>query len=122
MKHFSGQVTIGRACTKRGESSMNATDLVDSGVPSPAMASLEAVDGPRLSITVRWAAGKREGRVDRVDLSPLIGTLRFYAPLRNNPTLFETARLIDDGYAVAWGDAIDMSATSVERLAEEAMT
>jgi hypothetical protein len=32
--------------------------------------------------------------------------------------------LIEDGNAIAWGDddAIDMSATSIERLAEEAMT
>jgi hypothetical protein len=31
--------------------------------------------------------------------------------------------VIDDGYAIAWGNgSIDMSASSVERLAEEAMT
>jgi hypothetical protein len=95
----------------------------DTGVPSPAIASIDAVDGRRRTISVRWAAGNREGRVDQVDLSPLIGTHRFYAPLRNDYALFETAHLIDDGHAVAWGDgAIDMSAASVERLADEAMT
>jgi hypothetical protein len=74
-------------------------------------------------VAIRWAAGKRQGRVDRVDLSPVIDTLRFYAPLRKNPVLFESAHLIDDGYALAWGDGvIDRSAESVERLAEEAMT
>jgi plasmid stability protein len=82
------------------------------------------VSGKDRVVAVRWAAGKRHGRDDVVDLSPLIDTLRFYAPLRKSPALFETAHLIDDGYAVAWGgdDAIDMSAESVERLAEEAMT
>jgi hypothetical protein len=81
------------------------------------------ISGPDRLVAVRWAAGKRRGREDRVDLSPLIDTLRFYAPLRKNPALFETAHLIDDGYAVAWDDdAIDMSAESVERLAEETMT
>jgi plasmid stability protein len=81
------------------------------------------VSGQDRVVAVRWAAGKRQGREDRVDLSPLIDTLRFYGPLRKDPALFDTAHLIDDGYAVAWGDdAIDMSAESVERLAEEAMT
>jgi len=107
---------------------MNATSkcsqsVIDTGIPSPAMDSVSVIDGQHQIITVHWAAGKRLGRFDRVDLSPLIGTHRFYAPLRKNRALFETAHLVDDGYAVAWGDGcIDMSAASVERLAEEAMT
>jgi hypothetical protein len=105
---------------------MNATSKcshVDTGIPSACMGSVNVVDGQHRIVAISWAAGKRLGRVDRVDLSPLIDSLRFYAPLRKNPALFETARLIDDGYAMAWGDsAIDMSAESVERLAEEAMT
>jgi len=97
--------------------------IVDTGVPSSTIASIDDVDGRRRIISVRWAAGKRKGLLDQVDLSPLIGTHRYYAPLRNDPALFETVHLIDNGYAVAWGDgAIDMSAASVERLAEEAMT
>jgi hypothetical protein len=104
---------------------MNATSCThtSTGIPSASLASLSAVSGPHRIIAVRWASGTRQGRDDRVDLSPLIDALRFYAPLRKNPSLFETAHLIDDGYAVAWGDgAIDMSAESIERLAEEAMT
>jgi hypothetical protein len=107
---------------------MNATNtvhqpVVDTGVPSPSIASLGEIDGQHRVITVSWATGKRQGRFDRVDVSPLIDTLRFYAPLRKNPALFATAHLIDDGYAVAWNDgSIDMSAASIERLAEEAMT
>ncbi len=102
---------------------INNCSCIDTGIPSPAIASLEVVDGQRRLIAVRWAAGKRLGRTDQVDLSPLIDAYRFYAPLRKDPSLFGTAHLIDDGYAIAWGDGdIDMSATSVERLAEEAMT
>ncbi len=95
------------------------------GVPSfVRLASLTVADGQNRIVSVLWAAGRRQGREDRVDLSPLIDTLRVYAPLRKNPALFETIHLIEDGYAVAWGDddAIDMPAESVERLAEEVMT
>jgi plasmid stability protein len=94
------------------------------GLPPAQIESLGVIDeGPDRIIAVRWAAGKRRGRVDRVDLSPLIDTFRVYTPLRKNTALFATAHLIDNGFAIAWGDdAIDMSAESVERLAAEAMT
>jgi plasmid stability protein len=93
------------------------------GILPAQIASLRVISGQDRIIAVRWAAGKRREREDRVDLSPLIDTHRFYAPLRKNPALFATARLIDDGVAIAWGDtAIHMAAESVERLAEETMT
>jgi hypothetical protein len=58
-----------------------------------------------------------------VDLSPLIDTHRFYRPLRNDPALFDTIHVVDNGEAVGWADdALDMSADSIERLAGEAMT
>jgi len=58
-----------------------------------------------------------------VDLSPLIDTLRFYAPLRENQKLFASIHLINRGSAVAWGDEeVDMSSGSIQRLAEESMT
>jgi plasmid stability protein len=101
---------------------MNAA-YIGAGLPAAQIESLNVISGPDRLIAVRWAAGKRRGREDRVDLSPLIDTLRFYVPLRKNPALFATAHLIDDGFSVAWGDdAIDMSAENVERLAAEAMT
>jgi plasmid stability protein len=108
---------------------MNPTYAADppytgAGLPPAQIESLGMIDdGADRIIAVRWAAGKRRGREDRVDLSPLIDTLRVYAPLRKNTALFATAHLIDGGFAIAWGDdAIDMSAESVERLAAEAMT
>lgn len=77
-----------------------------------------------LSVVVTWAEGVRVPRTETIDLSPLINSLRFYKPLRDNPRLRATVHLIEDGHAIAWGgdDAIDMAATSLERLAEEAMT
>jgi hypothetical protein len=100
---------------------MSETDWLDSGIPSPAIGSITATDGQRRIISVEWAAGRRQGQKDVIDLSPLIDARRFFCPLRNDPALFETARLVDDGFAVVWGDgAIDMSASSIEQLAEEA--
>jgi hypothetical protein len=104
---------------------MSAINFFDvgTGTPASAIGSLQVIDGHHRTVAVTWLAGCRRGRHDVVDLSPLIDTHKFYAPLRKNPALFATARIIDDGYAIAWGDgSIDMSAASVERLAEEAMT
>ena len=77
-----------------------------------------------LSVVVTWADGARARRTETIDLSPLVNSLRFYKPLRDNPRLRATVHLIEDGHAIAWGadDAIDMAATSLERLAEETMT
>jgi hypothetical protein len=106
-----------------GVSSMNVTKLIDTGIPASAIGSLRVVDGQHRRIAVIWLAGRRPGREDIVDLSPLIDTHRFYAPLRRNAELFNTAQIINDGHAIAWGDgSIDMSAATIERLAEEAMT
>jgi hypothetical protein len=59
-----------------------------------------------------------------VDLAPVILTLKFYRPLRDKPEMLKTVHLIEDGAAIAWGedDAIDMAATTIERLAEETMS
>jgi len=50
-------------------------------------------------------------------------TLRFYAPLRHDPALFATIAATEDGSALSWDQGkIDMAATTVERLAREAMS
>ena len=55
-------------------------------------------------------------------LLPVINTYKVYRPLRNNEELFQTARLVDDGNVVAWGDGrIDMSAELLEEIANETM-
>lgn len=82
-----------------------------------------AVPQEGLSILVEWAAGARAGKRELVDLTPLIGQFRLYAPLRNDPRLFAAIALADDGGAIEWnGGEIDMSASSIERLADEQMT
>jgi hypothetical protein len=75
-------------------------------------------------VFVVWSGGSRARRADVVDLSPLVLSMKFYSTLRKDRRLFESVHLIDDGEALAWGDdnAIDMPATSVERLAEDCMT
>jgi hypothetical protein len=77
-----------------------------------------------LGVVVTWADGSRAGRTETIDLSPLVDSLKFYKPLRDNARLRATVHLIEDGHAIAWGgdDAVDMAATSLEHLAEEAMT
>jgi hypothetical protein len=76
-----------------------------------------------LKVRVEWSVGSRASKKEVVDLGPLIQSLKFYKPLRRNVRLFRSVHLIRDGRAIAWGaDDIDMSASSVERLAEEAMS
>jgi hypothetical protein len=102
---------------------MSETEVITIGEPMPRLASV-ARHGA-YEIVVGWAAGStREHNADLVDLAPLILTHKFYKPLRDNPDLFNTVHMIEDGSAVAWGDddAIDMAATSIERLAEEQMS
>jgi len=88
----------------------------------PRLKSVRVLDGRK--IEAKWKAGSRAGKTELVDLSPLIMSLKFYGPLRKDADLFSTVHIINKGSAVAWGndDAIDMAATSIERLAEEAMT
>ena len=103
---------------------MSEIDIVSTGVKLPRIREVRCVDGKRRVIGITWGKGPREGRTDRVDLSPLIDTFKFYRSLRNDPTLFATVHTINGGSALAWGNAdeIDMAADSVMRLAEETMT
>jgi hypothetical protein len=102
---------------------MSETEVISVGEPMPRLASVDRRGA--YEIVVGWAAGStREHNADLVDLAPLILTHKLYKPLRDNPHLLATVHMIEDGSAVAWGsdDAIDMAATSIERLAEEQMT
>lgn len=103
---------------------MNEIDNIVFGSdgPMPRIGGLHVIDSG--SVRINWVEGRRAGRTEAIDLSPLIDNFKFYEPLRRNKQLFATAHLIEGGNAIAWGDddSIDMSATSIERLAEEAMT
>ena len=77
-----------------------------------------------LRVRVTWRKGLRHPRTEVIDLSPLIGSFKFYKPLRDDHALFSTVHLVNMGSGIAWGDKdeFDMAATSIERLAEETFT
>lgn len=106
---------------ENGASSMSGIEMVVADRALPCLKAVRPVGA--LTIEVEWASGSRAGRREIVDLSPLIGQFRLYAPLRHDPVLFATVRMAEDGGAVEWrGGEIDMSAESIERLAAEQMT
>ena len=74
-----------------------------------------AADKKPMTLRIRWDSGEE----NRVDVSNLIGTFRVYAPLRNSPDLFRQAGLGEEGTDVVWPDAIDVSADTLWRLAQE---
>lgn len=96
--------------------------IIEIGPSMPRVASVSYHGG--YEIAVSWLSGPREGNTEVVDLAPVILTLKFYRPLRDNPEMLKTIHLIEDGTAIAWGqdDGIDMAAASIERLAEETMS
>jgi hypothetical protein len=99
---------------------MSATEIEDTVIPPPRISEIQVLPDFRLAIA--WVEGSRRGRTDLVDLAPVINTYKLYRPLRNNEELFQTARLVDDGNVVAWGDGrIDMSAEVIEDIANETM-
>jgi hypothetical protein len=101
--------------------SMTENEFIDSSIPTPRISNIRVGDDYHLEIT--WANGERAGRSDYVDLSPAINSYKLYRPLRNNESLFATARLIHDGYAVEWGThEIDMSADTLEIFATETIS
>jgi hypothetical protein len=100
---------------------MTADDIEHTGIPLPVISSITAL--PNFHICVVWKSGLRAGRVDDVDLSPIINTLKVYRPLRNDEDLFTQARLIDGGIAIAWDENdLVISAEAIEQLAQVTMT
>jgi hypothetical protein len=99
---------------------------VTSHVHTAAIPLLSAVKpADNLSIEVTWKEGSRAPRTEKVDLAPLINSLKTYKRLRDNPTLFQSVHLLDAmGDIIAWGDddEIDMDSSTIERLAEDMMT
>ncbi len=103
---------------------MNEIDEIVFGAddPMPRIGTVRPIDGSTVLVT--WVEGTRAGRTERVNLSPLLESFKVYELLRRNEQLFSKVHVIEDGNAIAWGDddIIDMSATSIERLTQEAMT
>jgi DNA-binding XRE family transcriptional regulator len=66
-------------------------------------------------LKVRWDTGDDTP----VDVSGLINSFRFYAPLRENPGLFRRVRVGEHGTDLVWNDDLDMSNDTLWRLAQE---
>jgi hypothetical protein len=104
---------------------MNAIETVQIGDDMPRLGTVapDTSWGDVRGVVVSWVAGPRRGKTEFIDLGPVLFTYKIYQPLRADRDLFRTVHLIDGGAALAWGaeDAIDLAATTVERLAEEVM-
>lgn len=96
--------------------------VISGFIPMPKIESVIPLSDHIVRIT--WSASLRPNKVEDIDLSSLIFSFKFYAPLRKNKKLFRTVHVAQGGNAIAWGQnsELDMAATSVERLAEEAMS
>jgi hypothetical protein len=83
----------------------------------PRIRSVQA-DGD-FSIRVTWMGNVKPSFPTTIDLAPIILKYRFYRSLRDDPALFRTVHVANDGTAIAWGknDEIDMPATAIENLA-----
>lgn len=101
---------------------MSATDMISVGDPLPKIANVKAHDAYRVAVT--WAKGKRAGEHTVVDLAAMILAYKMFRPLREDLELFKTVHVSAGGSIIAWGkdEALDLAASSVERLADEVMS
>jgi hypothetical protein len=100
---------------------MSANDIQSTGVQLPHIAHVDARFPDILVIT--WADGQRVGRVDAINVSPIINTYKIFRPLRKNEALFEAARVSEDRDSIVWddNDDLELSAEALEELAEQTM-
>ena len=80
----------------------------------PRILSVAPGDKP-LTLRIRWTTGDDT----RVDVSGVINSFRFYAPLRQDPELFRQARVGEPGSDIVWPGDLDMSNDTLWRLAQE---
>ena len=64
---------------------------------------------------IQWYTGEET----LVDVSGIISSFRFYAPLRQNPELFRQVRVGEHGADIVWAGDLDMSNDTLWRLAQE---
>lgn len=93
-----------------GNASMD-NDIIAVGTPLPRLASIEALDGRKIS--VNW----RSGKTQVVDLAPVIASKRLFIRLRTDDALFKTVHVNEDGNAIEWADGAELSAVWIEQLA-----
>lgn len=79
----------------------------------PALARLERVeplDGRKVRLF--WQSGK----IQVVDLAPVLLSRRVFIPLREDDTLFRQVRVEEYGTAIEWPGGIDLSAVWLSKL------
>jgi DNA-binding XRE family transcriptional regulator len=67
------------------------------------------------TLQIRWDTGEDT----LVDVSGIINSFRFYAPLRQNPELFRQVRVGEHGADIIWAGDLDISNDTLWRLARE---
>lgn len=96
---------------------MGAVERTELIMPKRILPRITAVtpgDRP-LTLRVRWDRGGE----NKIDISGIVGAFRVYAPLRRSRKLFRQVRAGEYGTDVVWTEAIDMSADTLWRLAQE---
>jgi DNA-binding transcriptional regulator YiaG len=86
-------------------------------MPKKILPRIVAVTADKKPLTL--CIGWDQGGESHVDVSGLIAAFRVYEPLRRSRDLFRRVRLGEHGTDVVWSDAIDMSADTLWRLAQE---
>jgi hypothetical protein len=99
---------------------MNATRIESVGEPLARLSSVRSIatTNEPFGIEVRWK-GKTEHPPRRARRPrALHHEVHTYRPLRHDPALFASVRVIDGGAAIAWGEgqAIGMTAAMVAEL------
>ena len=61
----------------------------------------------------------QDGREDVVEMAGVIYRYKVFAALRDNRKLFRGVKTVDRGLGIEWTDAMDYSAQSLRRLADE---
>jgi hypothetical protein len=85
--------------------------------PAPAGETLSNV-----ALLVRWRLPRQGHGTEAVDLYPVLGAFKGFRRLVEDRTLFETARLSEDGIEVEWEDGSALAVSTIERLAREQMS
>ncbi len=80
----------------------------------PRITDVSAAKKP-FTLLVRWDRGE----LSCVDVSGIVNSFRIYEPLRRSPDLFRRVSVGEYGTDIVWTDAIDMSADTLWRLAQE---
>lgn len=95
--------------------------ILSAARPAACLSPVRAIGKHRLSVT--WSTGARAGRTDEVDVSSIIRAYKIYRPLRDDPALFATVTLIEDGFVVGWdGPDLEMTAEVIERCLDKPTT